>query len=142
MAQPEPAPAASRSEALAGPVRVVIARLVSGLNNLGQPAAAPAFAGLRGSIDGPTTYEAGDHRAVIEIDEDLDQAGRRALTGLLVGPAVAGVAVNLWRSGMRVASTETDAFGNFELLGLESGDYELILSGSGVEIHIQSLPVG
>ena len=141
MAEPEPMPAPSRSESLAEPVRMFIARLVSGLNSLGQPAITPAFAALRGSVDGPVTYEAGEYRAVIEIDEDLDRPDQRALTGLLIGPSVAGVAANLWQHGKRVATTEVDAFGNFELLGLEAGDYELILSGSGIEIHIQSLPV-
>lgn len=141
LAQPEPTPAPSRRESFTGPVRVLIARLASGLDSLGQPAATPAFAVLRGSADGPATYEAGDYRAVIEIDEDLDHPDQRALTGLLVGPTVAGATVNLWRNGKRVAATEVDAYGNFELLRLEPGDYELILAGSDVEIHIQSLPI-
>lgn len=141
LAQPEPAPALSRRQSLAAPVRVLIARLVTGLNSLGQPAATTAFAALRGSDRGPATYEAGDYRAVIEIDDDLDHPDQRALTGLLVGPAVAGATVNLWHNGKRIAATEVDTHGNFELLRLEPGDYDLILAGSNVEIHIQSLTI-
>ncbi len=101
----------------------------------------PAFAALRGSADGPLTFEAGEYRAVVEIDGDLDRPDRFALTGLLIGPAVDGVSVELWRGGERLATTAVDAYGNFELLRLEPGDYELILTGSDVEIHIQSLSV-
>lgn len=141
MAQPDLVIEPPRRERIAGPVRVLIARLSSGLNSLGQPAMTPAFAALRGSVEGPLTYEAGGYRAVVEVDQDLDRPDRRSLTGLLMGPAVGGVTVELWRNGQRLAATAVDAHGNFELLRLEPGDYELILSGSDVEIHIQSLTV-
>lgn len=142
MAQPDLVAEPPRLEPNGSRVRVLIARLASGLNSLGQPATAGlAFAALRGSSDGPLTYEAGDYRAVIEIDGDLDRPDRWALTGLLIGPAAAGASVVLWRGGQRMATTAVDAYGNFELLRLEPGDYELILTGSDVEIHIQSLAV-
>lgn len=141
MAQPDLVAEPPRQQPNSDRVRVLIARLVSGLSSLGQPAMTPAFAALRGSADGPLTYEAGDYRAVFEIDGDLDRPDRWALTGLLIGPAAAGVSIELWRGGQRMATTLVDAYGNFELLRLEPGDYELILTGSDVEIHIQSLSV-
>lgn len=141
MAQPDLAAQPQRLQPDSGALRVLIARLVSGLNSLGQPAMTPAFAALRGGTEGPLTYEAGDYRAVIEIDEDLDRPDRRALTGLLVGPAVGGTSVALWRDGQAIAAAEVDVHGNFELLRLAPGDYDLILTGSDVEIRIQSLSI-
>lgn len=139
MAQPDPLVESARRQPTAERVQVLIARLVSGLASLGQPAMTPAFAALRGAVEGPLTYEAGAYRAVIEIDGDLDRPDRYAVTGLMVGPAVDGVSVELWQGGQRVATSVVDAYGNFELLRLEPGDYDLILSGSDVEIHIQAL---
>ena len=105
MALPDLVVEPSRPQPLGERVQVLIARLVSGLNSIGQPAMTPAFAALRGSIEGPVTYEAGQYRAVIEIDGDLDRPDRYALTGLLIGPAVGGVSVELWRGGQRLATT-------------------------------------
>ena len=141
MAQPDPTFESQRTQAAMDRVQVFIARLVSGLSGLGQPAMTPSFAAVRGGAEGPLTYEAGEYRAVIEIDGDLDRPDRYALTGLLIGPAVAGTLVEIWSGGQRIATTQVDVYGNFELLRLKPGEYELILSGTNVEIHIQTLSV-
>lgn len=141
LAQPDPAPAPSRLDPIVSHVRVLVARLVSGRDSLAQPGQAPAFAALRGDQDGPITYQAGDDRAILEIDEEPGQTGQHLMTGLLAGPTAASAMAHLWRGGVYIATTAVDSYGNFEFSNLDPGVYDLILAGPDVEIHVQSLSV-
>jgi hypothetical protein len=47
----------------------------------------------------------------------------------------------LWRSGEKLASTQLDELGNFTLEAPAPGVYDLILTHSAVEIHVQELDI-
>ena len=122
-------------------VRVFVARLI------GDGNARPALAmGLRGAQEG--VYDAAPYQVVVESDADLDDPDRMALSGLLTGQDEdTTLSVTLWRvaDGAAQATTDVDEFGNFTFGRLESGDYELIISGGAddeqFEIHIQNVAV-
>lgn len=125
-------------------VKVVVARLASGpqRNNLfGQPAFAPALAGLRGEQSGPLTYEAGDVQIILDIQDDEQQAGRKAIIGLILGWDTEEVVVRLWSDERLVSTVTVDMFGNFAIDGLMPGAYEMFVTNEPVEIHIQELKV-
>ena len=121
--------------------RVFVARLI------GDGGARPALAmGLRGAQEG--VYDADPYQVVVESDTDLDDPDRMALSGLLTGQDEdARLSVTLWRvaDGAAQATTDVDEFGNFNFGRLESGEYELIISGESddepFEIHIQNVAV-
>jgi hypothetical protein len=127
-------------------VNVLVARLASGpqLGSLfGQPALAPAYAGLRGAGDEPLIYEAGETQISVEVQEDALHPGYWAIVGLLsdLGEEPA-MHAELWRDQRAVASAQIDEIGNFGFVSLEPGDYELFISGAQLDIHVTSLPVG
>ena len=125
--------------------RVLVARLVNGgleAGLLGQPALAPAYAGVRGEEREPTLYQADDIQVAIEIQEDAEQPDRRVLLGLVIGAEPSRVEAHLWQADQRVAVVPVDELGNFVIPDLAPGSYELILSGPEIEIHIQELQVG
>lgn len=123
--------------------RVVIARLVSGGegNLFGGSSLAPAYAGIRGAEAGPYLYQAEDTQIAIEVQDDAQQPGRKAILGLAMGQEPSGLAF-LWGAERRIAVVPVDDLGNFVIPGLIPGSYELILSGPAMEIHIQELQVG
>jgi hypothetical protein len=125
--------------------RVLVAHLVNGgleAGLLGQPALAPAYAGVRGEEKEPTLYQADDIQVAIEIQEDAEQPDRKVLLGLVIGTEPSGVEAYLWQADQRVAVVSVDELGNFVIPNLAPGSYELILSGPEIEIHIQDLQVG
>ena len=125
--------------------RVLVARLVNGglkPGLLAQPALAPAYAGVRGEREEPYLYQADDVQIAIEVQEDAERPERRVILGLIIGTELAGLEAHLWQSEERVAVIPVDELGNFVIPDLAPGDYELILSGAEVEIHIQELQVG
>jgi hypothetical protein len=135
----------SPAERVRAGIRVVIARLLGGSGGaLGlQPALAPASVGLRGAEEAPAIYDADGVRIILETQADFTQPGRWALLGLTIGLAdPAQAVVHLWRDAGHVAAVGPDAMGNFVISDLPSGPYELILSASEVEIHIQELTIG
>ena len=80
----------------------------------------------------------------------LTEQAIRLLTGMVMGAdEFDDFSANLFRGdlGQPLASSELDEFGNFSFSRLESGAYELIISGqplpadgsARVEIHIQNL---
>jgi hypothetical protein len=124
---------------LAERVRVWLAELMS-------PGAAggltPALAfGLRGDESGVHFYQAGGAQITLEIQDDPNAPGRRTLVGLILMEEAANLQANLWRDDHVVMSGDVDELGNFTLSGLETGNYELFLSGPNVEIQIQGLEV-
>ena len=125
--------------------RVLVARLVNGgweAGLLGQPALAPAYAGLRGEEREPTLYQADDIQVAIEIQEEAEQPDRRVLLGLVIGTEPSRVKAHLWQADQHVAVVSVDELGNFVIPDLAPGSYDLILSGPEIEIHIQDLRVG
>jgi hypothetical protein len=132
-------------EQVKGQVRVLFARLVSGSEApplFGGPALAPAYASLRGAEAGPALYEADEFQIAIEVQDDAQEPHCKAILGLTLGPDPSGGLAFLWQARQRVAVVPVDDLGNFVIPGLSPGSYELILSGPGIEIHIQELPVG
>jgi hypothetical protein len=128
-------------------IKIWIARRVPDLKaGLGSPA--PAFA-FRGGVDhdgddeaGPDrslVFEAGDAQLMIEIQDDPGDGGRKALIGLIIGIDLVDLGAHLWLDGRRVATADIDDLGNFAFPNLETGHYELIISGPDGEIHVQEL---
>lgn len=126
-----------------GQVRVLIARLASELEagQMGQPALAPAYAGLRGAEEA-RIYQADDVQVAVEVQDDAERPGRKVLLGLVIGAEPGELEAHLWQAGEQIAVVPLDELGNFVIPELAPGGYELILSGPAVEIHIQDLDVG
>jgi hypothetical protein len=126
-------------------VKVLVARLADrgqGPDLPGQPALAPAYAGVRGDEEEPYIYQAGDFQVVVEVQEDTEQPDRRMILGLLVGlEDTQGTQVHVWQADVLLTTVAIDELGNFVVPDLVPGTYELILSGPEVEIHIQHLEV-
>ncbi len=128
----EPAPVAKPS--LLEKARVLVADLISGGGNQ------PAFAfGLRGAQEG--IYTAGDYQIVIETDTDFDDPTRMALSGLVMGlEDDEKLSADLWRDDASAKLTAPlDEFGNFTFDQLESGQYELLITGQSLTIHVPNL---
>jgi hypothetical protein len=126
-------------------VRVLVARLVNGgleAGLLGQPALAPAYAGVRGEEGEPYLYQADDVQIAIEVQDDAERPDRKVILGLVMGTEPDKVKAHLWQADQRVAVAPVDELGNFVIPDLVAGRYELILSGPEIEIHIQDLQVG
>jgi hypothetical protein len=125
-------------------VRVVIAHLVGGegFPVFGEPAFERAFVGIRGVEDEPYQYMAEDVQIIIEVQDDAEQPGLKAILGLILGAEPNTMSAHLWRSEQRVAVVPVDDLGNFAIPALERGSYELILNGPESEIHIQELQIG
>ena len=126
-------------------VRVLVARLVNGglVDGLSRrPTPAPAYAGLRGDEEAPLIYQANDLQVVIQVQEDPSRLGRKTILGLIIGLAEGHeLEAHLWRSDQCVDTVSVDELGDFVFPNLAPDNYELILSGSEVEIHIQNLKV-
>jgi hypothetical protein len=119
-------------------VRVLIAELLPRPG--GVLATSPAFA-MRGADRPPLEYQAGDTSLTLEISPDPADDDRRVLMGLMMTPAAANWSASLWSEGNPLEGALVDELGNFVLSGLAPGQYDLILSGEDVEIHVQSLDV-
>ena len=124
-------------------VRVLIARLVSG-GMPGPMAMAPAYAGTRGDESGaPLVYQADDVQVIVEVEADAERPDRKTVLGLVVGlDEASDFKAHLWQAGQRVTTTAVDELCNFVLPGLLPGEYELVLAGPKLEIHVQRVQVG
>lgn len=125
-------------------VQVIVARLTNGpqLGGLfGQPARAPALAGLRGEERRPLTYEAGDAQIILEVQNSAPQAGRKTLMGLVLGWDTEETMVRLWRDERLVSTVPLDAFGNFTIDDLAPGPYEMFVTHEPAEVYIQDLNI-
>lgn len=142
MAQPDPLAQPELPKTASARLRILVARLVSGAAGaVAPPALAPAFAGLRGADDGPLTYQAGDAQVILDILDDEQQPGRKAIFGLVLGLADTAATIHLWRDQQPVGRTAVDSLGNFVIADLPPGQYELFVTGESDEIHIQDLTV-
>lgn len=113
-------------------------RLPGGL--AGAPGLTPALA-LRGEVEEPLMYEAGDYQLNLEIQEDPSMPGRKTILGLIVGIEELSFQAQLWQDGRRLQETTVDELGNFVFAGVQPGVYELILSRLTAEIHVQAFTV-
>jgi hypothetical protein len=120
-------------------IRVWIARLIPPVPE-GGLIPAPAFA-LRGEGGGPQVYEAGDAHLTIEVRDDPEKKGRKRLLGLVLGVDTENLVAHLWRKGRHLTMIALDELGDFIFGDLESGRYELILTGPSLEIHVQELVI-
>lgn len=126
-------------------IKVWVAELIRGEGGRDRPPAlvlAPAAMGLRGEERGPRLYQAGEAQIAIEIQDDVQQPGRKTVLALVTGVATHSLVGHLWQAGQRVAEVPVDELGNLIIAGLVPASYDLILSGPGTEIHIQGLEVG
>ena len=122
-------------------IKIWIARLAPDLA-AGRGAAMPAL-GFRGDdVPGRSLlYEAGDAQLMIDVQDDPGDASHKSLIGLIIGIDPADLEVRLWLDGQPVATAGVDDLGNFTLPDLEPGNYELIVTGPGMEIHVQELSI-
>lgn len=102
----------------------------------------PAFA-LRGEAEdaGPLFYQAGDVQLTLEIRDDPEHPGYKTILGLVLGTALSEMAAHLWQEGRPLATNQVDELGNFIFSQLAAGQYELILAGPDMEIHVQDLQI-
>jgi len=124
--------------------RVFIAKLISGggiTQDQTGSSLSPAFTGLRGDEDEPFIYQAGNVQIVIDVQDDVEQMGRKVLMGLVTGLESKGFMVEAYQEERIVASTFVDEIGNFTFNHFPSGTYDLILFGPDTEIRLQSFIV-
>jgi Putative zinc-finger len=133
--------AAERWQQLQRQTRVLVARLVEAFSTLGG-GLSPVPVGIRGEQAAQLVYEAEDVQVILEVQPDAEQADRRVILGLVLGfePGLE-VRAQLWQQEELMATTLVDELGNFVLSGLVPGQYELIVSGGGLDVHIQELAV-
>ena len=117
-------------------VQVQIARLLGGS---GQGNLATAPAGIRGGQDEVWVFEAGDAQVTLRGSSSGRRGDDFKVVGLVTGIKAEGWEVHLWQDGKPIISRSVDTLGNFNLDHIESGEYDLILEGSGQEIHIQAV---
>jgi hypothetical protein len=126
---------------IADRVRVLVAQLaehVGGLASFGG--SAPALAGIRGEQARQYIYEAEDVQVIIEVQQDPSQADHKEILGLILGlDSSQPVEAQLWQADQRLATVVVDPVSNFLFSGLLPGVYELILSSSLIEIHIENI---
>jgi hypothetical protein len=127
-------------------LRLLVARLVNGgagNGPAGQTALVPAFSAVRGEEREPLFYQAEEIQVVLEVHPDADHPERWSILGLVIGvDDPLALQVYVWQAGQHAATIPVEDTGNFFILNLAAGRYELILDGPGVEIHIQELDVG
>ncbi len=126
-------------------VKVLIAQLASDIRpgDLSTPfILVPIPAGLRGEREGPHLYQAEGIQIAIETQPDPQAPGSLVLLGLVTGAEAAGWEAHLWKGNRVVTTAAVDELGNLVIPGLAPGQYELFLTGSGIEIHIQEIRVG
>jgi hypothetical protein len=120
---------------LAERVKVFVARLLGPAAGTSQNL---AF-GLRGEMGETRTYSAGEAELTVEVQTDPNHPELRALLGLVTGLEGAELTAALWRTGELLAREPLDDLGNFMFQGLAPGNYDLILAGPEVEIHVTDI---
>jgi hypothetical protein len=131
-----------RPSSLLMSVKVLVARLLGeGPEQEQDASSTPAFAGLRGAGDEPFIYQADNIQIMVEVQEDVEQMGRKTLLGLVTGLETNELTIQVSQGGQTIATTSVDAIGNFIIPHLSPGHYELVLSSPNMEIHVRSLPV-
>lgn len=122
-------------------IRTLVAWLVSGPGRGDQPSRlTPSFA-LRGQRESVAIYETENSRISMEVREDRDQPGKKAVIGLVTGPANHSLEVKVRQGEVQIAASEVDEFGNFVISGLPSGTYDFEIIGSTEIIQIPGFEI-
>ena len=103
-----------------------------------EPTSKLAF---RGDEDDLLLYEANGLQISVDVQDDVEHLGYRAIIGLMIGVEETGFKVQLYKSGDHQQTVEVDLTGSFIIDRLQPGEYELILNGGEVLVHLQSLTV-
>lgn len=120
-------------------VQIIIAEWVSGKGAY-RNMLTPGYR-LRGDEKESYQYQAGSAKIALEVKEDEENPGYQALIGIIAGLDAANYGVSLWQAGDKVGSAEIDEFGGFTIGSLQPGEYQLVIHGPKVEIHVQSFVV-
>lgn len=120
-------------------IRVLIARPVQPLPGGGW---ATALAGIRGE-ERTCLFQVDETQIALDVQDDLEQLGRRLVLGLITGQDFTGASVHFCRANQpdTKVSVEVDELGNFIAPALAPGVYDLILQGPETEIHVQGFQV-
>lgn len=138
MQEPTPQPDIIQS------VRVLVAKLISGKGVIQDQTGlslSPVSVDLRGDEDEPFIYQAGNVKIVIDVQDDVEQIGNKVLLGLVTGLESKEFIVQVSKEGETIATASVDEIGNFIISHLIPDNYQVILKGQEVEIHIQSLSI-
>ena len=117
-------------------VRQLVARLV---DTGAFPTLTPAFQGVRGSEAEIQSYEADGYQIALDIQDDLEHPGLKAIYGLLLGLNPQQFEVKLIDGRATIALAEVDMYGNFWLESISPGSYTLLLTSPMEEIRIEDL---
>jgi len=123
-------------------IRVIVAKLLGDMQAgwQGMGGMQPAMAVMRGEQHKPRIYEAEDYQLTIEIQEDPENPGRRALFGLLIGDdAPASFEIQLWQGDTLITQAPVDEYGNFSVTNLMNENYDLKLIKPALEIRLEML---
>jgi hypothetical protein len=125
-------------------VKVLVAQLVGGDargQRLTPLVMMPVGAGVRGEQEAVQIFQAEGIQIVVETQPDPHTPGKLVLLGLITGTDTNGWKADLWQDKQLVATTSVDDLGNLYLVGLSSGQYELVLTGTDIEIRLSSVQV-
>ncbi|MGB1251140.1 MAG: hypothetical protein ACPG8W_11035 [Candidatus Promineifilaceae bacterium] len=103
------------------------------------PVGAPRLA-FRGDDDDLLLYEANGVQISIDVQDDIEHVGYKAIVGLVIG-GEDDYKAQLYKAGEPVQTVTIDIAGSFIIDHLPPGEYELILNGDELLIHLQSLKV-
>lgn len=124
-------------------VRMLVARLVRPPAERQEAGAlAPAYAGIRGSGEGPSLYQVEGVQIALEVQRDAARPDRLVLLGLLTGAGTGPLGASLELGGASIAQAEVDAIGNVTFSGLPPAVYDLVLRGPDLEIRIPQIAIG
>ena len=138
-----PDPLLDYAPSLGRRIKIWIARRVSSEPAPDMPLPGKPVFALRGGEDdaAPLFYQAGDAQLTLEIQDDPEHPGYKMILGLVLGTASSEMEAHLWRGGRPLTAKPVDESGNFIFSRLAAGQYELILAGADVEIHVQDLQI-
>jgi len=125
-------------------IKILVAQLISrggSDQESGAPSMTPTLAGLRGEEEEPFIYKADHIQIIIEVQDVVDQPGKRGLLGLVTGLESDRFVIQVHQDRQLITTTSIDEIGNFLISPLSPGHYDLTLLGPGKEIHIQSFIV-
>ncbi len=122
-------------------VRILVAHLMDARSS---PGLSPATQGVRGQEEKVFSYDAEGYQVILDIQADNERPDRKAINGLVIGletrqEEYRQLEARLMQEGELVSTAAVDEFGNFRLDSLVPGQYNLVLFGPGIEIHIESL---
>ncbi|HFQ93645.1 MAG TPA: hypothetical protein ENK32_06525 [Anaerolineae bacterium] len=138
-----PDPLLDHAPSLSQRIKIRIAQRVSSEPAPDMPLPGrPTFA-LRGEEDdaGPLFYQAGDVQLTLEVQDDPEHPGYKMILGLVLGTALSKMEAHLWQGERPLTANPVDESGNFIFSRLAAGQYDLILAGSDVEIHVPDLQI-